>query len=135
MGGEEAGKRTMYRAERFSPSACPNCGRQFRQQNDDWMIYMGSIVDGQKVPDPEWPRIMCAGCEALVKIRRLEEYQVSDKAIALRLIAEQGFCNLIEVEAVGNMAVDFHVDYSKGESRLEVIDCEDEQGGDGCVGQ
>lgn len=124
MDTEDKGTR-MYRVEKFEPTHCPFCSRKFSQENIDWAIYFGQVIDGHKIPDPDWPRIMCRGCDKLVKIQRIQDYQVKSRATAERLIAEEGFCNLQVVRAWGNMAQDHVTDHANN-SQLKVINCEPE---------
>lgn len=112
----------MWRIQKFSPRNCPQCGHQFNQCDQDWSIYLGTIENGKKVLDPEWPRIICNNCNELVKITKEEEYQLKDRAQAEKLMQEQGFFDLQEVKAVGNMARDMHHKYT-GESKPQMLDC------------
>lgn len=109
----------MWRIQKFSPRNCPHCGHQFNQSDKDWLIYLGTIENGKKVIDPEGPRIICNNCDQLVKITKEEEYQLLDKEKAEELMATQGFFDLQEVEAVGNMARDMHYKHT-GESKPQV---------------
>lgn len=120
-------RKIMYRCEKFSPRNCPHCGHQFRQQNDDWVMYMGTIVDGNKVPDPLWPRIICKACNGdPIKQIKIKEYRLESEIEIDRLISDCDFFNKQESEAFGNMTKDSVMNYDEtNQPKLEMIRCDE----------
>ena len=117
--------RQMYHVQLFTPQQCPHCANPLRQENRDWIRYFGKIVNGEKVIDPEYPRIICQKCKGEpFKIIMHEERQLGDKEAAERLVRETNFVNLQEVMAYGNMTQDHVTRYDEtNQPRLERIDC------------
>ena len=103
----------MYHIECFTPQICPHCDNPIRQEGVDFIRYMGTIKDGVKTPDPEYPRIICQKCEGEpFKIIYFETRQLGDKKEVERLVRERNFINLIEVTAYGNMTQDYVTRYT-----------------------
>ena len=115
----------MYRVEKFTPKKCPHCNHEFKQQNQDWIMFMGTVgEDGEKIPDPLWPRIICGACNGPpIKQKMIKAYSLGSEEEADKLVNSCGFFNKQVVEATGIMTQDCIIDYSKGESKLEVIRC------------
>ena len=56
----------------------------------------------------------------------LETYQIGDKKTAEALVKDQGFVNLTQVEATGNMTQDIHAICGRTpDLRVESIKCEE----------
>lgn len=105
------GTKTMYHGEKFLPAECPKCRAKFEKQNADWTLLLGDIIDGKKVvrETTGYDIIICAHCENYTARRPMKSFSVGDKALADKLVAEEGYVNLQEVTAVGNMAKDHFV--------------------------
>lgn len=119
--------RTMYRVEKFLPPECPKCQARFKQEGHDYGRFLGDIVDGKKLfrQSVGYTIIVCLHCENMTARLDLEEYQLGDRKTAEALL-EQGFVNLQEVTAMGNMARDFHALHMKmPDVRVESLDCTD----------
>lgn len=117
-------KKTMYRVEKWESRECPHCGHYFqnRGEHGDFVLYFGRIVDGKKERDPDPWKIICMNCNEVVKITILEEYQVGDIGEADRLCNEEGFFNMLAVEAVGNMTQNMHTVHTERPTLIKV-DC------------
>jgi hypothetical protein len=111
-------KKTMYLVEKFLPPECPKCRAGFKEEGKDYGRLLGDLVDGKKRfrETPGYSIIVCAHCENMTMRIDQESWQVSDQAQAEALLS-QGFVNLREVIAIGNMAVDHHVRHG----RLEFV--------------
>jgi hypothetical protein len=119
----------MYHVEKFLPPACPKCKHAFanevrykekydaegrvipgEKEAGDYTLLLGDIVDGQKVvrETTGYNIIICAHCRNYTARIPLETYCVGDKAFAEKLVAEEGFVNLMTVTSFGNMTKDHH---------------------------
>ena len=120
----------MYRVEKFIPPACPKCKHPFLKEvrykealdaegrviagdkeEGDWTLLFGDIVDSKKVirETKGYNIIICAHCRNYTARMPLEEYCLGSKEQAEKLVAEQGFVNLMEVTSFGNHMQDHHV--------------------------
>jgi hypothetical protein len=101
--------RTMYHVEKFLPPECPRCRARFQQQNVDYVPLLGDLIDGKKVvrQTEGYTIIICQHCDNYTVRILLETYQLGDRDRAEALL-EQGFANLQEERATGNMARDCH---------------------------
>jgi hypothetical protein len=115
--------KTMYQVEKFLPPSCPKCNHPFQREvrgmvktaegdkpAGDYSMLFGDIVDGCKVirETTGYNIIVCNHCQNFTARIPLETYSLGDKEKAEKLVAEQGFQNLTEVMAYGNMARDHH---------------------------
>ncbi|GEM_PF-3235041 len=119
--------KTMYCVEKFLPTECPKCRACFQYEGKNYARFLGDIVDGKKQfrQTEGYTIIVCLHCENLTMRIDLESYQLSDRKHAEALL-QQGFVNLHEVTAVGNMAVDRHVVFRQGPSVVvESAECDD----------
>lgn len=119
----------MFHVEKFLPPACPKCKHAFSNEvrykeakdeegriiagekvEGDYTLLLGDIVDGKKVirETTGYNIIICAHCRNYTARIPLETYCVEDKAFAAKLVAEQGFMNLMEVTSFGSHAKDHH---------------------------
>lgn len=123
----------MYHVELFTPQACPHCSHPINQRGVDFIQHMGTIKDGVKTIDPEWPRIICLKCEGdPFKIIYFETRTMGDKEAAEELCRTTNFRNLEEHTAFGNMTQDHVVKYTDEngkaldelQPRMQVISCE-----------
>jgi hypothetical protein len=107
--------KTMYHVEKFLPTECPKCRAPFQCESKDYGRFLGDIVDGKKQfrQTEGHTIIVCGHCENFTVRIDLESYQLGDRKKAEALL-QQGFVNLQEVTAMGNMAVDHHVVYQGG---------------------
>jgi hypothetical protein len=106
--------KTMYVVDKFLLAECPKCRHKFGKIGDDWNIFLAYIVDGQKttIESTGYTIIVCSHCQNFTGQIQLESWQLSDPRAARRLL-KQGFVNLHEVQACGNMAKDRHVVYMR----------------------
>ncbi len=102
--------KTMYRVEKFLPAECPKCRTRFQNQNEDWELLLGDVVNGRKVvrETAGYDVIVCAHCQNHTARFLLETCQLFDRRKAEDLVEKEGFVNLTEVRASGTMAVDSH---------------------------
>lgn len=126
---EKLPRKTMYRVEKFLPPRCPKCDHVFgkeerysanlspegevtmgKKEEGDYSLLLGDIIDGKKTirQTTGYNIIICAHCRNYTARYPLEDYQLSSKEEAEKLVAEQGFQNLMECIAVGNMTRDQH---------------------------
>jgi hypothetical protein len=117
--------KTMYHVEKFLPPECPNCRARFQRDGKDYSRLLGDIIDGKKTirKTEGYYIIVCAHCENMTACWPLETYQLSDKAKAEALVRDKGFANLVEVQAVGNMARDIHAIIGKAPG-IQFVECE-----------
>jgi len=119
----------MYQVEKFLPPECPKCRARFQQNGKDYARFLGDIVEGKKTirETSGYYIIVCAHCENMTACWPLETYQIGDKKKAEALVKEQGFVNLVQVEATGNMARDIHAICGRvPDLRVESVKCEEE---------
>lgn len=119
--------KTMYCVEKFLPPECPKCRASFQNEGKDYARFLGDIIDGKKRfrKTDGYTIIVCQHCENFTMRMDLESYQVGDRKRAEALLQE-GFVNLHEVTAVGNMALDHHVVFRQGPSVVEdSTECDD----------
>lgn len=92
----------MYHVEKFLPSNCPGCRHVFQNQNVDYNIVLGDIIDGKKVirETNGYDIIVCTHCQNFTARFPLESIQLFNKEEAEELVAS-GFQNLLEVEVGG----------------------------------
>ena len=102
--------KTMYNVEKFLPPSCPKCRHYFADATEDYTLLLGDIVDGKKVvrETTGYDIIICNYCGNYTARVTLETYCVGDKTFAEKLVAEQGFVNLMKVTSVGNCTEDHH---------------------------
>jgi hypothetical protein len=112
----------MFHIEKFLPPECPKCRAPFKQQNTDWNLLLGDIVDGEKVirETSGYDIIICAHCENYTARYPLESYTLSSKKKAEELVAREGFVNLQQVTGFGTHTKDMHVVVAK-ESGMRVM--------------
>ena len=125
----ELASKTMYHVEKFLPPECPKCRARFQQEGKDYARLLGDIIDGKKTirQTTGYYIIVCAHCENMTACWPLETYQVGDKKKAEALVKDEGFVNLIQVEARGNMTRDSHAICGRAPGlRVESIECEKE---------
>ncbi len=124
--------KTMYHIECFTPQICPHCAHPINREGVNFIRYMGTIKDGVKTIDPEYPRIICKHCEGEpFKIIYFETRQLGDKNEAERLCRESNFINLMEVTAYGNMTQDHVTKYTDAngkalprlQPRMQSVEC------------
>lgn len=97
----------MYHVELFTPQQCPHCAHPINQEGVDFVRYMGTVKDGIKTIDPEYPRIICKKCEGEpFKIIYFEQRAMGDKKAAEELCRTTNFRNLQAHTAYGNMTQD-----------------------------
>lgn len=130
---EESGtpRKKMYRVEKFLPPECPKCRHKFQQEGQDWCRLLGDIVNGEKVirETKGYYIIRCTGCDNYTALFPIEEYQLSSKEEAEKLMREQGFVNLLEVTAMGSHTRDMHIVHNKESGlRVEAVKCEAKDG-------
>ena len=103
--------RKMWHVEKFLPTECPKCRKEFKNQID-WSLLLGDIVDGKKKirETKGYDIINCAYCGNHTARVELESYTLSDRAKAERFLGE-GFVNLCEVKVFGHME-DTHMVYT-----------------------
>lgn len=125
-------EKTMYHVELFTPLICPHCSNPTNQEGVDFVRYMGTVKDGIKTIDPEYPRIICQKCEGEpFKIIYFETRDMGNKEAAEELCRTTNFRNLQEHIAYGNMTQDHVTKFTddKGEAldelqpRLQKISC------------
>lgn len=97
-------KRRMWVIEKFLPTECPNCRKKFENNQRDWSLLLGDIVDGKKrVRETRgYDIIICSHCGNYTARVQLESYILFNKAEAEQLLGK-GFVNLHEVEALGDV--------------------------------
>lgn len=97
-------KRTMWCVEKFLPTECPKCRKKFENNQSDWSLLLGDIVDGRKqIRETQgYDIITCSHCGNYTARVQLESYMLFDKAAAERLLGE-GFVNLREVKTFGDV--------------------------------
>jgi len=120
--------KTMYHVEKFLPPECPKCRVRFQQEGKDYARLLGDIIGGKKTfrETKGYYIIVCSHCENMTACVPLETYQVGDKKKAEALVKDQGFVNLIEVQAAGNMARDTHAIIGRAPDwRIEAIKCDE----------
>jgi hypothetical protein len=127
-------KKQMFCVEKFLPPECPKCRHPFNKEvsyaivetpegylktgekiDGDYTRLLGDIVDGQKVVRETrgYNIIICTHCKNHTARYPLESFQFFTREQAEKLVAEKGFVNLVTVEAVGNMAREFHTIIAK----------------------
>jgi len=125
-------RKKMFHIEKFLPVECPKCRAKFEQQNKDWSLLLGDIVDGKKVvrQSDGHDIIICAHCENYTARIMLETYQLADRDKAVELMEKEGFINLQEVIATGTHCKDMHAVYTK-KPGLKVLGlkCDDNEDG------
>lgn len=123
----ELATRIMYHVEKFLPSECPKCRARFRQEGTDYARLLGDIIDGKKSfrKTNGYRIIVCTHCENMTACWPLESYQLGDKEKAEALVKDQGFVNLVQVVAVGNMTQDRHM-VCGPEVQVDSIECDEE---------
>src|SRR3989344_7128994 len=96
--------RKMWMVEKFFPTECPRCRKEFKNEREDWSLLLGDIVDGKKKVRETYGYdiVICSRCDNYTARVKLESYMVSDRAKAERLLGE-GFVNLREVRSLGNV--------------------------------
>lgn len=93
----------LWQVEKFVPLFCPKCNRKFSRQNHDFIIFLGDIVEGSKVPrkTPGYDIIVCKHCKNFTARVWLQVRTVSKKKEAEDLTKEDGFTNVHSIEAFG----------------------------------
>ena len=106
-------RRKMWMVEKYFPPECPRCRKKFENEQKDWSLLPGDIVDGKKrVRETRgYDIIICSHCDNYTARVKLESYIFSDRAKAERFLGE-GFVNLQEVRPLGNNK-DAHMVYAK----------------------
>lgn len=96
--------RKMWVVEKFLPTECPKCRKKFENNQRDWLLPLGDIVDGKKKvrATQGYDIIICSHCGNYTARVQLECCRLFDKAKAEHLLGE-GFVNLHEVEAFGDV--------------------------------
>lgn len=96
----------MYRVEKFVPEQCPNCDQPFRWPKRDFVLYLGEIVDGQRVPFQHdlHDIIICVHCKKRTARVMLEAVRVFDQDLARALVQESGFTAFYKGLAEGTHA-------------------------------
>jgi len=109
-GDTERTEAKMYRVEKFLPTNCPRCSKQFQNEATDWSRLLGDIIKGEKVvrETQGYVIIICGECRNYTAQVPLESYQLASKEAAEKLCNEQGFVNLMTVTAYGNHCQDMH---------------------------
>jgi hypothetical protein len=121
--------RIMYHMEKFLPPECPKCRARVQQEGKDYTRLLGDIIDGRKTirETSGYYIIVCGHCENLTACWPLETYQVGDKRRAEALVKDEGFVNLIQVQATGSMTRDTHAILGQVPGlRVESIKCEED---------
>ena len=124
----ELATKIMYHVEKFLPPECPKCRVPFQQEGKDYARLLGDIIDGKKTirETRGYYIIVCSHCENMTACWPLETYQIGDKKTAEALVKDQGFVNLTQVEATGNMTQDIHAICGRTpDLRVESIKCEE----------
>lgn len=105
--------RKIWCVEKFLPTECPKCRKKFENNQRDWSLLLGDIVNGKKqVRETQgYDIIICSHCGNYTARVQLESYMLSDQAEA-ELLLEEGFVNLCEVEAFGDVE-EVHTTYMK----------------------
>src|SRR3989338_646936 len=95
--------RKMWVVEKFLPTECPKCRKKFENDQRDWVLLFGYIVDGKKQvrETPGYDIIICSHCDNYTAWVQLESYRLSDRTRAEQLLGE-GFANFHEVEVFGD---------------------------------
>jgi hypothetical protein len=108
--GTEPTEKKMYRVEKFLPTNCPRCNKQFQNESRDWGRLLGDIVNGEKVirETSGYVIIICNECRNYTAQVPLEAYQLGSKEKAKQLCEEEGFVNFQTVTAYGNHCQDMH---------------------------
>lgn len=108
----------MYLVEKFLPQECPKCRHKFDKIGLDWTPLMGDVVNNERVfrETGGYSIIVCSQCQNFTACIALESYALSDPKTAKKLL-KRGFVNLRKVRALGAMAEDRHVIYTK------LLDC------------
>lgn len=86
--------RPIYIVEKFVPTCCPKCRRRFGAPNRDFVLFLGDIVRGERVPrtvDWRYDIIVCSGCRNLTARVKIETRRVFDLAEARSLVQDVGF--------------------------------------------
>ncbi len=105
--------RRMWCVEKFLPTECPKCRKKFENNQKDWSLLLGDVVDGEKrIRETQgYDIIICSHCGNYTARVQLESYRLSDRAKTEQLLRE-GFVNLHEVQAFGDVK-DAHMVYAK----------------------
>ena len=89
-------KRTIYRVKKFIPFECPKCQNSFAKANDDFILLLGDIVNGSKMPRAYnlHDVIICKECDNFTARVLIEERNVFEEKEAKRLVNEDGFTTI-----------------------------------------
>ncbi len=86
--------RPVYVVEKFVPRECPKCRRRFQVPNRDFVLFLGDIVEGKRVPrivDALHDLIVCRGCRNVTARVKIETQRVWSRAEAQSLRDDLGF--------------------------------------------